>query len=80
MPMVVRDYWGVEHEIGDYCEFETYLEFIIDQLADIPDSVVEKAGFVNRDDMYRYFFEHGDDPDELRRFLIDYYDGREINV
>ncbi|WP_103661863.1 hypothetical protein [Lactobacillus sp. HT06-2] len=64
--------------IGYQQEYDTYLEFILKKLEDAPDDVVKRGGFTNIVDAYHYFLSNCDDDEELKDFLIDYYDGEDM--
>lgn len=64
--------------IGDNQEFQTCLDFIIAQLVDNPEKIMNKGCFTDLDEMYAYLFENSDDEIELTSFLKDYYDGIEM--
>lgn len=64
--------------IGKGQEYDTYLKFIIAQLAANPEKFMVKGHFTDAEDMYGYLFESCNDDEELKQFLEDYYDGLEM--
>lgn len=66
------------YTIGNNCDYETYLDFIIDMLVDDPKKFCEQGCFSTKREMYSYLFDWSNDDTELKDFLMDYFDGQEM--
>lgn len=67
------------HAIGYEQEYSTCLDFIIYAMANDLDEFIKHSGFVSAEDCYKYLFENCNDEYELRNFLMDYWDGIDMN-